>query len=392
MSKLWQKKYRLDPEVEAFTVGDDYIIDQQLVKFDCQASIAHARMLGKTGILQAEETDKLVRELNKIIDLESQGQFTLSPEQEDCHTAIENYLTDQLGDLGKKIHTGRSRNDQVLTALRLYYKEELTVCRLRGDQLIKSLSAFIKKYGAIAFPGYTHQRKAMPSSIELWGNAFIDSMRDNQKLLDAAFDLTDQSPLGSGAGYGVPLKMDREFTAQVLGFSRVQTNPIYVQNSRGKLESTLLHALSQVMLDLNKIATDLILFSMPEFGYFELPDEFCTGSSIMPQKKNPDILEILQGNYQVVLSNEFQIKTLGSNLISGYSRSMQLIKAPTMKSLTLTLKSLSVTASLFNHLKVNKEACERALTEEVFATEKVYELVQKGMSFREAYQQIAKKY
>ena len=177
MSKLWQKKYSLDPEVEAFTVGEDTVLDQQLVKFDCQASIAHARMLGKIGILQEEETDKLVRELKKIIDLVSRGRFTISPEQEDCHTAIENHLTEQLGDLGKKIHTGRSRNDQVLTALRLYYKEELTVCRLRVDQLIKSLLSFVEKYGTIAFPGYTHQRKAMPSSVALWGNARSEERR-----------------------------------------------------------------------------------------------------------------------------------------------------------------------------------------------------------------------
>jgi len=204
--------------------------------------------------------------------------------------------------------------------------------------------------------------------------------------------LTDRSPLGTGAGYGIPLKIDRKFTANLLGFKKVQENPIYTQNSRGKFESTILHTLSQVMFDLNKIASDLILFSVPEFGYFEIPKEFCTGSSIMPQKKNPDVLELLRAKYHIIISCEFQIKNMISNLISGYNRDLQLTKEPTMRGIEITKESLSIANLIFAHLKVNKENCKRALTKEVYATEEVYKLVKKGIPFREAYKTISKKY
>jgi len=392
VKKLWDKGYELNSVVESFTVGNDVVLDQALIPYDCRASIAHARMLGKIGLLTAEEVEKLTGALETIIQLHRQEKFTIRPEQEDCHTAIESFLTEKLGKLGMKIHTGRSRNDQVLTALRLFYKDQLTVCDKQVEALIKSISAFTEKEGATVFPGYTHMRKAMPSSIALWGRAFIDSMEDNRKLLRLALELIDQSPLGTGAGYGVPLELDREYTAKELGFARVQENPVYVQNSRGKLEITILHALSQVMLDLNRIASDLILFSMPEFGFFELPDEFCTGSSIMPQKKNPDVLELLRARYHVIIALESQVKTQVSNLISGYNRDIQLTKEPVMKGFDITRAGLEVAELLFRHLVVNRERCEEALTDDLLATERVYALVRQGVPFREAYQRIAKEY
>lgn len=390
--KLWERKYRLNKQVEDFTVGDDYILDQKLIKYDVLASIAHAKMLGKVGILKKDEVQKLIIELNNIIQLDKQDKFRILKEQEDCHTAIENHLTKELGDLGKKIHTARSRNDQVLTALRLYYKEELNDCKRLINGLIKAIEKFIRKYGEIEFPGYTHTRKAMPSSISMWGNAFIDSMQDNLKGVNFVRELIDQSPLGTGAGYGIPLKIDRGYTAKLLGFRKLQENPIYTQNSRGKFESTILHTLTQIMFDLNKIATDLILFSMPELGYFELPKKFCTGSSIMPQKKNPDVLELLRAKYHIVVSYEVQIKNIISNLISGYNRDLQLTKEPTMKGLEITKQSLSVMTLIFTNLKGNKENCSRALTEDIYATEKVYELVKRDTPFREAYKTISEKY
>jgi len=390
--KLWEKKYRLNKQVEDFTVGDDYILDQKLIKYDVLASIAHAKMLGKVGILKKDEVQKLIIELNNIIQLDKQDKFRILKEQEDCHTAIENHLTKELGDLGEKIHTARSRNDQVLTALRLYYKEELNDCKRLINGLIKAIEKFIGKYGEIEFPGYTHTRKAMPSSISMWGNAFIDSMQDNLKGVNFVRELIDQSPLGTGAGYGIPLKIDRGYTAKLLGFRKPQENPIYTQNSRGKFESTILHTLTQIMFDLNKIATDLILFSMPELGYFELPKEFCTGSSIMPQKENPDVLELLRAKYHIVVSYEVQIKNIISNLISGYNRDLQLTKEPTMKGLEITKQSLSVMTLIFTNLKGNKEKCSRALTEDIYATEKVYELVKRDTPFREAYKTISEKY
>jgi argininosuccinate lyase len=226
----------------------------------------------------------------------------------------------------------------------------------------------------------------------MWGNAFIDSMQDNLKAVNFALELIDQSPLGTGAGYGIPLKIDRGYTAKLLGFKKSQKNSIYAQNSRGKFESTILHTLTQIMLDLNKIATDLILFSMPEFGYFELPKELCTGSSIMPQKKNPDVLELLRARYHILVSYEIQIKNIIGNLISGYNRDLQLTKGPTMKGLEMTKQSLSIMTLIFADSKVNKENCSRALTKDIYAAEKVYELVKRDMPFREAFKTISEEY
>jgi argininosuccinate lyase len=389
-SKLWTKGYRLDRQVEEFTVGDDYLLDRQLVRYDCLASIAHARTLGRAGILTDGEVQRLVEELDRIIRLDAEGSFKVLREHEDCHTAIENHLTQELEDLGEKIHTGRSRNDQVLAALRLYYKDELAECRGQVSKLLKSIEEFVARCGEVELPGYTHTRKAMPSSIGLWAGSFAESMEDNLRLVDAAEDLVDQCPLGTGAGYGVPLPLDREYTAELLGFARVQANPIYVQSSRGKFESTILHALSQVTADLNKIATDLIVFSMPELGYFELPDELCTGSSIMPQKRNPDVLELVRARHHQVVSLEFQVKNTVANLPSGYNRDLQLTKGPTQRALQATLESLSVMAVVFRKLSVDEERCAAGLTDEVYATERVYELVKQGVPFREAYRMVAK--
>lgn len=390
--KLWNE-YNLNKEIEDFTVGEDYLLDQKLVKYDCLGSIAHAKMLGKIGILKKKEVQKLVEELNNIIELDKKGKFRIKREQEDCHTAIENYLTQKLGDSGKKIHTGRSRNDQVLTALRLYYREELNECRELTNKLTQTLKKFSKKYSQITFPGYTHFRKATPSSIGMWAGSFADSMEDNQKMIDMTLGLINQSPLGTGPGYGIPyLKLDRNYTAKLLGFKKVQRNPIYTQNSRGKFESTILHTLSQIMFDLNKIASDLIIFSMSEFGYFEIPREFCTGSTSMPQKRNPDALELVRAKYHTLTSYEFQIKNTISNLLSGYNRDLQLTKEPIMKGLELTKENLSIMNLIILGLKVKKENCQKALTEEIFATEKTYQLVKKGVPYREAYRKISRKY
>ena len=284
--KLWQKGYSLNDEIEKFTVGNDFVIDRKLVKYDCIASIAHAKMLCKIGILKREECKKLIKTLNEIIKLERKGKFVIKRQDEDCHTAIENYLVKKLGNAGKKIHTARSRNDQVLGALRLYYKDEIRNIIRLIDELAKPLIFLKIKHINTPMPGYTHMRKAMPSSVSLWAEAFIESMDDNKILLLSIEKLIDQNPLGTGAGYGLPIEIDRKFTAEQLKFKKIQNNPIYTQNSRGKFESSILHALNQVMIDLNKMSSDIILFSMPEFGFFELPKEICTGSSIMPHKKN----------------------------------------------------------------------------------------------------------
>ncbi len=380
----------MNEQVEQFTVGEDYLLDQRLVKYDCLASIAHAKTLGRAGMLEEVEVQQLAEELTRIIRLDEAGEFPILPGQEDCHTAIENHLTHELGELGQKIHTGRSRNDQVLAALRLYYKEELARCQGLIGRLAGSIEQFVARNGEVQLPGYTHTRKAMPSSVGLWAGSFVESMEDNLRLVSAVSELIDQSPLGTGAGYGVPLDLDREYTARQLGFGRVQRNPIYTQNSRGKFEATILHALTQVLFDLNKVATDLIVFSLPELGYFELPEELCTGSSMMPQKRNPDVLELVRARYHLVVSFEFQIKSLTANLLSGYNRDHQLTKAPVMRGFDVTKETLSVMALVFDSLEVNAERCEMGVTEEIHATERVYELVRKGVPFREAYRRVAR--
>ena len=389
MSKLWDKGVTLNPKIEAFTVGNDYLLDQSLVYYDCIASKAHASVLEKAALLSKDEAQKLKQGLDEIIELHSKGAFDITSEQEDCHTAIEAYLTDTLGELGKKIHTARSRNDQILTAQRLFYRDKLKDVESQRVHLIENIAQFVERFGQVAYPGYTHMQKAMPSSFAMWGWAFIESMEDNGMLLATVSKIVDQSPLGTAAGYGVPLEIDRELAAHELGFARVQENPIYTQNSRGKFEALLIHSLSQITADLNKIASDLILFNMSEFKFVKLPDEFCTGSSIMPQKKNPDVLELLRAKHHVVMACEFEVSSLTSNLISGYNRDLQLTKEPVMKALKITLDCLEIAGLLFEKLEVNEDHCQKAMSAELFATEKAYTLVKQGVPFRDAYVQVA---
>ena len=389
--KLWQKKYDLDADIEAFTVGEDYLLDQRLVPYDCRASKAHAKALEKAGILIGEECRSLCSALDEIVQKHAEGAFTVKPSDEDCHTAIEAYLTEKLGDAGKKIHTGRSRNDQVQAALRLYYKDALEEVRVAAGALEKSLSAFAEK-NDVAFPGYTHTRKAMPASTRMWAGAFLESLADDLLLLDAARALVDQNPLGTGAGYGVPLDLDRALTQHELGFARVQTNPLYVQNSRGKFEAALVHALSQFTADLNRMATDLIFFGLPELGYFKLPDRMCTGSSIMPQKKNPDVFELVRASHHTVLAAQSALQSMSANLLSGYNRDLQLSKKPVMDSFGTAVRTLRIMARVFEELEVDREKCKAGMTPEVFATHEAYELIQKGVPFREAYRRVAEKF
>ncbi|MFZ5949798.1 MAG: argininosuccinate lyase [Candidatus Rifleibacteriota bacterium] len=390
--KLWQKGYDLNREIEAFITGDDYLLDMQLLEYDCKASQAHARMLGKTGFISENEVVALVKELNTLIDLVREGKFKIRPDQEDCHTAIEEYLTERLGEPGKKIHTGRSRNDQVLTALRLFVKAQLKRVLALTQNVVIAIEAFVEKYGRIAIPGFTHTRKAMPSSVGMWAEAYRDALEDDLSLLRCAIDLIDQSPLGTGAGYGVPLPLDREYTAQELGFARVQANPVYAQHSRSKFDSFAVHVLSQIMFDLNRMANDLIFFSLPEFDFFRLPDEFLSGSSIMPQKKNPDVLELLRARFHEVSGCEATIRNCSVGLISGYNRDVQVTKEPLMKAFNISLQALAVTELLFGHLAINEDRCQLAMTEELFAADQAYELVRQGVPFRDAYQQVAQRF
>lgn len=382
MKKLWQKnENKLDPFIEAFETKEDLLMDQKLLPYDIQGSLAHAKMLYKIGILSKSELSKLEKGLVK-------GKFVLKIGDEDMHTKIENYLTEKYGEAGKKIHTGRSRNDQVLTAIRLCSKEKLEKIKHELIGLIKSFENFSKKYGSIKMPGYTHMQKAMPSSIGLWAGSFIDSFKDDMVLLDAVIKLNNQSPLGSAAGYGTPIKLDREYTAKLLGFAKVQNNSLYCQNSKGKIEAVILAALTQILLTINKFATDLMLFTTSEFNYFQVSDAVTTGSSMMPQKKNVDVAELLRAKVHLVLGHYMTLVSLSSNLPSGYNRDLQDMKKPLLESLQITLDSIKASIILLKNLIPNKQTLEGALTEELFAVQKAYGLVQNGMPFRKAYQEV----
>lgn len=387
--KLWEKGTGINKEFEKFTIGDDYLLDKNLSYYDCIASLAHAKMLSKIGLLNGDELAALENGLNEIIGLDKQGKFEIKMEDEDCHTAIENFLITKCGDAGKKIHTGRSRNDQVIVALKLYMKSEMQKIRVSVANFEDILTRLCEKN--IPIPGYTHMRKAMPSSITVWAEGYKEAMESDMILFDAAIKFIDSNPLGSAAGYGVNLDIDREYTAKLLGFSKVQS-VANVQMSRGKNECVVINALLSVMLDLNKLASDLILFSMPEFGFFELPDEFCTGSSIMPHKKNPDSLELVRAKSKVVQSNLFEVLSIIQNLPSGYHRDFQLTKKPLMKSFDITGQCISIMAHLLEGLKINEENCKKAMTKELFAADEANLLVKKGMPFRDAYKLIGKKF
>lgn len=389
MAKLWDKGYTLDALIEQFTVGDDPFLDHELIYYDCIGSIAHARMLAHIGILTLSEYHELKRALKDIIAHARNGSFSIHMHDEDVHTAVENWLVAHLKDIGKKIHTGRSRNDQVLLDTRLYMRDKLLDQAEAVIKLCTSLLEAAEKYKEVPMPGRTHFQRAMPSSVGLLLSAYGESLLDNLELLKSCYHLVDQCPLGAAASYGVNLPLDRAMVARLLGFDRVQNNVLYVNNSRGKLESTVLHALSQIMIDLSKIATDLILFSAPEFGYFRIPQELCSGSSLMPQKRNPCGLELVRAKSATVMSYLMQTLTIIRGLPSGYNRDFQETKRPLMHGFAVTESSLKVCAYTIQSLEIDYDACMGSITPELFATDQALRLVQEGCPFREAYRQVA---
>lgn len=388
MAKLWEKGYRLDALLEAFTVGDDWRNDARLVAADCVASMAHAAMLESIGLLSRGELDGLKRELLAIVEDAAKGAFTIAASDEDCHTAIENRLVAALGDAGKRIHTGRSRNDQVLAALRLWTRDYLLAFEEACLALADRLLGFAERHADVPMAGRTHLQPAMPSSVGLWSAAHAEELIDELALADAAFHLADACPLGSAASYGVPLPLDREKVADLLGFSRVQNNVLYANNSRGRVEGVVLTAVEQVCLTLARLAEDLILFSMPEFGWFTLPKELCSGSSIMPQKRNPDGLELVRANAAVVGADLDAVKAVTRGLPSGYNRDVQLTKAPYFRGCETGLACVRIVDLTISKLSVNAERLAAGFTPDVFATDRALELVKQGVPFRDAYRTV----
>ncbi len=389
MAKLWQTaSTKLHPLAEKYTVGIDYILDQHLVPFDLEASAAHAKALQKMGVLTKDELKKLTVALKEILRLHVDGTFEIKPSDEDCHTAIENYLVQKVGDLGKKIHTCRSRNDQVLVATRLYTKSKLKQISRQLIALERVFLAMAKKYEFIPLPGYTHTRRAMPSSVGHWAAAYLEELINDHMLLKAAYELNDQNPMGAAAGFGVSFPLDRKLTTKEMNFSRVQMNSLYCVNSRGPIESHILSVLSKIGMTLGRLANEMIWFTTPEFDFFSLPLEFTTGSSIMPQKRNPDVFEVLRGNVNVIIGLQSQTRDICKNLISGYNRDTQLTKEPLMKGLEIAEQSLEITALVMGKVTPKKDILMKSLTPELFAANEAYKLVKKGMTFRDAYQQV----
>jgi argininosuccinate lyase len=388
MAKLWQKDYQLDSLIEEFTVGEDWKLDRELVVSDALASIAHAKGLGKIGILLAHEVDALEEGLREIIRSAREGEFEIRPADEDGHTAIENALVEKVGEAGKKIHTGRSRNDQVLAALRLYGRDAALRILTEGAELVRSLIRCARENERLPLAGRTHMQIAMPASVGLWAASFAEELCDDLAHLRETAEHSDQCPLGSAASYGVPLPLDREYVSELLGFRRLQRNVLYANNSRGKFESLLLDAGDQLLLTLSKMSQDLILFSLPEFGYVSLPKELCSGSSIMPQKKNPDALELLRGKSATLSGYAQQVKMVIRSLPSGYNRDFQETKEPFLRGLRLVHRSISVMRRTIDSLEFHPEKLREGFSREIFATDAALERVGRGESFRDAYRYV----
>lgn len=389
MPKLWQSaSVKLHPLAEKYTVGNDFELDKRLLPFDVAASLAHAQALTKLKILKPAECKKLTTGLKQILALNKKGKFVITQADEDCHTAIENYLVKKYGALGKKIHTCRSRNDQVLVATRLYTRKKLKQVSAELIKLQKVFLGLAKKYQWVPLPGYTHTRRAMPSSVGHWAASYLEELINDHLLLETAYTLNDQNPLGAVAGFGVNFPLDRRLTTKLLGFKRLQINSLYCVNSRGPTESYVLSVLTKITMTLGRLANELIWYTTPEFDFFDLPVEFTTGSSIMPQKRNPDVFEIVRSNVNVIVALQTQVKDISKNLISGYNRDTQLTKEPLIKGLGITRRSLEIMALVMSKIKPKKEVLAKSLSPEMFAASEANRLVKQGVPFRDAYQRV----
>jgi len=389
MKKLWNiTEGKSNNMVDEYCFSEGIQLDNFLVTQEVQGSIAHAKMLAKIGIISKKEFKKLKNYLIAIIALHKNNKFTIEQGDEDVHTKVENYLTEKLGDLGKKIHTGRSRNDQVLVDLRLYGKEKIISLSFSINQLIETFAHFAKKYEFIPMSGYTHMQKAMPSSVGMWASSFAEQLLDQQNLLKALYKLNDQSPLGSGAAYGISLPIDRELTAKTLDFSKVQNNSLYCQISRTTIQLSIIQFLVQIMLCASRFAQDLLLFTTSEFNFFEIDESICTGSSIMPQKKNLDLMESVRAKTHIVIANQQLMASITASLPSGYNADFGQTKGPFMESFFITAQTLDVLNLTLKSIKPNEKKLIQSCSPEIYATHYAYELVKKGLSFRESYLKI----
>jgi argininosuccinate lyase len=386
--RLWDKGGAADAAMLRYTSRDDWKLDQRLLAYDLAATRAHVRGLRRIGVLTDAELSAMEDALEDLVRKNEAGQLVLTEADEDGHTAIEGELVAKLGDTGKKVHTGRSRNDQVLVAVRLYERDALSdLARLTVDAA-RALLSLARREERTPMPGYTHLQRAVPSSVGLWAASFADNLLDAADVVRATGAIVDRSPLGAAAGYGVNLALDREGVARELGFSGVAWNPLGSQTSRGILEAQVLAAAWGALAVVRRLAWDLSLFTTSEFGFVRLPDAFTTGSSIMPQKRNPDVVELMRAACAVVQGALVEVQTMVA-LPSGYHRDLQLTKAPLLRGLDEALATMRLVPRLVEGLSFDRERMLAAITPECFATDRAVELAAAGVPFREAYRRVA---
>ncbi|MDD3079292.1 MAG: argininosuccinate lyase [Paludibacter sp.] len=388
MPKLWEKSTQVDAKIEAFTVGRDREMDIFLARYDVLGSMAHITMLESVGLLKPEELKALLIELKKIYTTAVKGEFIIEEGVEDVHSQVELMLTRKLGDIGKKIHSGRSRNDQVLVDLKLFARAEIAKTVEVVNELFEVLVEQSEKYKHVLLPGYTHLQIAMPSSFGLWFGAYAESLADDLQLLQAAWKITNRNPLGSAAGYGSSFPLNRQMTTDLLGFDTMNYNVVYAQMGRGKMERTVANALAGVAATISKLAFDACMFTSQNFGFIKLPDEFTTGSSIMPHKKNPDVFELTRAKCNKIQAIPQQITLITNNLPSGYFRDLQIIKEIFVPAFGELRDCLEMTAMMMAQVKVNTEIMKDSRYDFIFSVEEVNRLTLQGMPFRDAYKKV----
>lgn len=386
--KLWEKNVQVDHEVDVFTVGKDREMDLYLAKYDVLGSMAHITMLESIGLLEKEELSALLAELKNIYKIAESGNFVIEDGIEDVHSQVELMLTRKLGDIGKKIHSGRSRNDQVLVDLKLFTRAEIRELVELVSGLFEVLQAQSEKYKSVLLPGYTHLQVAMPSSFGLWFGAYAESLVDDLQLLQAAYKICNRNPLGSAAGYGSSFPLNRQMTTDLLGFDSMDYNVVYAQMGRGKMERTVAFAMAGIAGTLSKLAFDACMFNSQNFGFIKLPDQFTTGSSIMPHKKNPDVFELTRAKCNKIQGLPNQITLIFNNLPSGYFRDLQIIKEVFLPSFDELKDCLRMVTHMMREVKVNEHILDDDKYSLLFSVEEVNRLVCEGVPFRDAYKKV----
>lgn len=386
--QLWNKGFEPDKNIEEFTVGQDHELDLRLAKYDVQGSMAHIKMLESIGLLSKEELDMLLPELENIAKDIEDGKFIIEDGVEDVHSQVEFLLTRKLGDVGKKIHSGRSRNDQVLVDLKLFFRDELKAIANKSQLLFNRLIELSEKHKDKLMPGYTHLQVAMPSSFGLWFGAYAESLADDMHILVAAYNIANQNPLGSAAGYGSSFPLDREMTTELLHFSNPHYNVVAAQMSRGKTERAVASAIAAISSTLGHLAMDVCMWMCNNFAFISFPDELTTGSSIMPHKKNPDVFEIMRGKCNRLQSIQNEIALLTANLPLGYNRDLQLMKDILFPATTELMNCLDMATYMLGEVRIKDNILDDPRYDYIFTVEDVNRLVLDGMPFRDAYKKI----